>query len=189
MKLIVGLGNPGPKYAGTRHNVGFEVVDILAARWGVALDREKFHGWFALGEVGGARVGLLTPTTLMNRSGRAAQAAGRFYKLEVEELLVVSDDLALPVGCLRMRASGSAGGHKGLQDIIDRLGTDVWCRLRIGIGEAVGDPSVYVLRRCDEAQEPLMRLVRERGADSVECWISEGVDLAMTRFNGDVALP
>lgn len=185
MKLIVGLGNPGPKYAGTRHNAGFEVVDILAARWGVGMATEKFHAWYGDGELAGQRVVLLKPTTYMNRSGRAVVAAGRFFKLDLSELLVISDDVALPVGRLRMRAEGSAGGHNGLQDILDRLGSEVWCRLRIGVGEPVGGYTPHVLGRFDSGEEDLMRRARQRAADAVTCWIEHGVDLAMTRFNGD----
>ncbi len=185
MKLIVGLGNHGRQYVGTRHNVGFDVVDVLASRWDIALDTEKFHGRFGVGEVRGRRVAVLQPTTFMTRSGRAVLVAGRFYKLELDQLLVISDDLALPVGRLRMRPDGSAGNHNGLQDIIDRLGSDAWCRLRIGIGQAFGEPSVYVLSRLDEAEEAVMQPARQRAADAVECWVENGPDLTMTRFNGD----
>lgn len=183
--MIAGLGNPGAKYAGTRHNVGFDVVDVLASRFSISLGSEKFHAWFGKGEIRGRQVVLLKPTTFMNRSGRAIASAGRFYKLEFEDLLVVSDDIALPVGRLRMRPKGSAGNHKGLQDVIDRIGTDEWCRLRIGIGAPVGDPSIYVLSRFDEADEKVMHAARQRAADAVECWIEHGPDLTMTRFNGD----
>jgi PTH1 family peptidyl-tRNA hydrolase len=185
VKLIVGLGNPGAKYAGTRHNVGFDVVDALASRWSIDLTTEKFHGWFSKGEVCEEPVGLLKPTTYMNRSGRAVLAAGRFYKIALEDLLVVSDDMALPVGRLRMRSKGSAGSHKGLQDVIDRVGGDAWCRLRVGIGLPVGDPSAYVLSRFDEAEEDLMRAARRRAVDAVESWVEHGPDLTMTRFNSD----
>ena len=185
MKLIVGLGNPGPQYAGTRHNVGFDVVDVLASRWETALTTEKFHAWFGDGRIEGEHVVVLKPTTFMNRSGRAVAAAGRFYKLELDSLLVVSDDTALPLGRLRMRASGSAGGHNGLQDIIDRLGSEAWCRLRIGIGEAPGVPTDYVLSRFQEAEEHEMDRACQRAADAVECWITHGAEITMTRFNGD----
>ena len=185
MKLIVGLGNPGTKYAGTRHNVGFDVVDVLASRWEVDLSVEKFHAWFGIGEYADERVVLLKPTTFMNRSGRAVVAAGRFYRLEVEDLLVVTDDLALPRGRLRLRAQGSSGGHNGLQSVVDRVGSDEWCRLRIGIGAALGSPTVHVLSRFDEEEEVVMRRARDFAADAVECWITHGVDLAMTRYNGD----
>jgi PTH1 family peptidyl-tRNA hydrolase len=185
VKLIVGLGNPGERYAGTRHNVGFDVVDVLASRWSIGMGTEKFHAFFGKGEVGGRQAVLLKPTTLMNRSGQAVLSAGRFYKLEYSDLLVVSDDIALPVGRIRIRASGSAGSHKGLQDVIDRVGSDDWCRLRIGVGAPVGDPSVYVLSRFGADDEEIMKAARARAADAVECWIQHGVDLAMTRFNGD----
>ncbi len=188
MKLIVGLGNPGAKYAGTRHNVGFDIADILADRWGIRYSVEKFHAMFGSGEIHAERVVLLKPTTWMNRSGRAVLAAGRFYKLEPQDLLVAADDLALPVGRLRMRASGSAGGHKGLASVIDSISSEQWCRLRIGIGEPVGIPSGYVLSRFTDAEEDVMQGARERGADAVECWIQHGVDAAMTRFNGIVPL-
>lgn len=185
MKLIVGLGNAGPQYLGTRHNVGFEVVDLLANRWGISLVAEKFHGWFGQGDIGGGRVALLKPTTLMNRSGQAVVAAGRFYKLGLEDLLVIADDLALPVGRLRMRAGGSSGSHKGLQDIIDRVADDEWCRLRIGIGEAVGDAAAYVLGRFDEAEQVMIERATLKAADAVECWINKGPELTMTRFNAE----
>lgn len=185
MKLIVGLGNPGPKYAGTRHNVGFDVVDLLASRWGVGMQSEKFHAWFGLGETGGERVALMKPTTYMNRSGQAVLGAGGFYKLDLPDLLVVVDDRALPLGRLRMRKNGSAGGHNGLQDIADRLGTEDWCRLRIGIGESVGDPKDYVLSRFDDSEETVMRVARVRAADATEYWVAHGTELTMTKFNGD----
>ena len=184
MKLIVGLGNPGPKYAGTRHNFGFDVVDVLAIRWDISMGTEKFHGWLGTGTIAEKPVALFKPTTYMNRSGQAVQAAGRFYKLEFPDLLVISDDLALPTGRLRMRANGSAGGHNGLQDIVDRVGGDAWSRLRLGIGAAVGDPANFVLARFCENERTLVQNVRERAADAVECWVVEGVDVAMTRFNG-----
>ena len=183
--MIVGLGNAGPQYDGTRHNVGFEVVDVLASRRRISLAAEKFHGWFGQGEVGGERVALLKPMTLMNRSGQAVVAAGRFYKLGLADLLVIADDLALPVGRLRMRAGGSSGSHKGLQDIIDRVADDEWCRLRIGIGEAVGDAAAYVLGRFDKAEQDLIERATQKAADAVECWIENGSELTMTRFNAE----
>jgi PTH1 family peptidyl-tRNA hydrolase len=188
VKLIVGLGNPGPQYEGTRHNVGFEVVDELAGRHGVRLASEKFHAWFAQALVAGEKVVLMKPTTFMNRSGRAVEAAIRFYRIAAEDLLVVTDDLALPVGRIRMRASGSAGGHNGLQDIIDRLGSDEWCRLRIGIGAAIGDPVVYVLGRFSPEERPVMSAVRRRAADAAGAWVTDGPVRTMSRFNGDVPL-
>ena len=183
MKLIVGLGNPGPKYAGTRHNAGFDVVDELAKRWFIGIGAEKFHGWFGVGEFRGERVGLLKPTTYMNRSGQAVLAAGQFYKLELADLLVVVDDHALPVGKLRIRKSGSSGGHNGLEDIVTRLGTEDWCRLRMGIGEKFGDPKVFVLTPFGESEKPVIKAAIAKAADAVECWVGEGPDQAMNKFN------
>lgn len=185
MKLIVGLGNAGPKYTDTRHNIGFDVVEILARQAGIELNVEKFHACFGTGEISGQRVVLMKPTTLMNRSGQSVQAAGRFYKLQYCDILVVVDDLALPVGRLRMRSEGSAGGHNGLQDIIDRLGDDNWSRLRIGIGQPLGDASAYVLQRFSKKDEEIIRPACERAADAVRCWITDGPDLTMTRYNGE----
>lgn len=186
MRLIVGLGNAGPQYDGTRHNVGFDVIDTLAHQWRVELNTEKFHAWFGQADVGGQKVVLLKPTTFMNRSGQAVDAAGRFYKLEFSDLLIICDDLALPVGKLRMRASGSAGSHNGLQNIIDRVGGDQWARLRIGIGERVGEGASFVLSRFSRDEEPIIDRAVLRAAKAVECWIADGVDKAMSKFNGDV---
>jgi len=185
VKLIVGLGNPGEEYAGTRHNIGFDVVDVLASRWRIGMGVEKFHGTFGKGDIRGRQVVMLKPMTFMNRSGRAVVATGRFYKLELADLLVVTDDLALPLGRLRMRARGSSGGHNGLQSVIDRVGTDEWCRLRVGIGPPVGVPTAHVLTRFEGDEEAVMRRARGRAADAVECWVADGPDLAMTRFNAD----
>ncbi|MBI4717828.1 MAG: aminoacyl-tRNA hydrolase [Planctomycetes bacterium] len=186
MKLVVGLGNPGPKYAGTRHNIGFDVVDRLAARWNVSLRTEKFHAWFGDGDLRGVRAALLKPTTYMNRSGQAVVGALRFYQATAADLVVISDDLALPLGRLRMRGGGSSGCHLGLQDIIERLGTDQWCRLRLGIGAAVGRAADYVLDRFDPPEAELVVRVVDRAADAIECWLEHGPDTAMTRYNGDV---
>jgi len=181
----VGLGNPGPEYAGTRHNIGYQVIDLLASRWKIDLNGEKFHAWFGVGEFRGERVALAKPTTYMNRSGQAVTAAGRFYKLELSDLLVICDDLALPVGRLRMRAGGSSGSHNGLQDIVDRSGSEEWCRLRIGIGERVGSGAAYVLSRFAPDEQEIVEGATARSAEAVECWVTEGPDLAMTRYNGD----
>lgn len=184
MKLIVGLGNPGRKYAGTRHNVGFDVVDRIAARWSVDMTTERFDGQFGLGEIAHERAALLKPLTFMNRSGRSVQAAGRFYKLELSDLLVIVDDHALPLGRLRIRMKGSSGGHNGLQDIVDRLGSMEWCRMRIGVDEPIGDPVSYVLGRFHESEQPVLEAVMDQAVEAAACWVTEGPELAMTRFNG-----
>lgn len=183
MKLIVGLGNPGKTYERTRHNVGFRVVDILASRWGLGMTSEKFHAWFGKGDARGESVVLLKPTTFMNRSGQAVLAAGRFYRLEFADLLVVYDDVALDLGRLRIRKKGSAGGHNGLGDVIERLGTDEVCRLRIGIGKPMGSQTQYVLSRFEPDEDDRMAPALVRAADAVERWISEGTDAAMNAYN------
>jgi len=186
VKLIVGLGNPGKEYEATRHNVGFRVMDLLGRRWGIELLTEKFHAWFGSGRIGDERVVLLKPTTFMNRSGQAVQAAGRFYQAELADLLVVSDDVALEPGRLRVRKQGSAGGHNGLADIIQRIGSDAFCRMRIGIGNAPGAArSSYVLGRFGADEQELMDRCIARAADAVETWVQEGPDAAMNRFNVD----
>ena len=183
VKLIVGLGNPGKQYEQTRHNVGFCVIDVLARRWQIDMATEKFHGWFGSGAIKGEKAVLLKPTTFMNRSGQAVLPAGRFYRAELGDLLVVLDDLALPLGRIRLRGNGSAGGQKGLADIINRLGSDAFSRLRIGIGQPIGDSSSYVLSRFGDDEAAEAKRSYERAADAVECWIAEGLDAAMTKFN------
>jgi len=185
VRLIVGLGNPGTRYAMTRHNVGFRVVDELGQRHGIELNREKFHAWFGRGTILEEDVVLLKPTTFMNRSGQAVQAAGRFYRLELADLLVLSDDHALPLGRLRLRGAGSAGGHNGLQDVIDRLGSNRFARLRLGIDPPVGDAVSYVLARFGEQEETVVAAACRRAADAVECWLVQGLEAAMNRFNAD----
>ena len=183
MKLIVGLGNPGTKYDRTRHNFGFAVVDALAKRWAIETAREKFHAFFGDGVVRDQRVVLLKPTTFMNRSGQTVAAAGRFYQAEREDLLVLTDDLALPLGRIRMRGSGSAGSHNGLQDIIDRVGFSDFARLRLGIDAPIGNPATYVLSRFAPSELPAVERVVELATDAVECWIEHGVTETMNRFN------
>jgi len=184
VKLIVGLGNPGQQYARTRHNAGYEVVDCLAERWGISLAGEKFHAWCGDGVIGGQRVILLKPLTFVNRSGQSVMAAGRFYRLALDDLLVISDDVALPLGRLRMRVRGSAGGHNGLRDIVDRLGSEEFCRLRLGVGPVIGDMVRFVLHRFDKSDAPVVRQMVEQAADAVESWVQHGPDATMTRFNG-----
>jgi PTH1 family peptidyl-tRNA hydrolase len=183
VKLIVGLGNPGKQYEETRHNVGFRVVDVLGRRWNIDLTAERFHGWFGSGSIRDQKVILLKPTTFMNRSGQAVLAAGRFYRLVLADLLVVLDDIALPLGRIRVRPDGSAGGQKGLVDIINRLGSDAFSRVRIGIGQPLGDASSYVLSRFGGDEESEATRAIERAADASECWIVEGPEAAMNAYN------
>lgn len=183
MKLIVGLGNPGAQYERTRHNVGFRVVDLLARRWRMELTREKFHAWFDTGLIRGEQVALLKPTTFMNLSGQAVQAAGSFYQLQASDLLTVTDDTALELGRMRMRLKGSSGGHNGLQDIIDRIGTQDFCRLRLGVGAPLGNRVKYVLSEFGQDEQDTVEAMIGRAADAVESWIVEGGERTMNVVN------
>lgn len=184
MKLIVGLGNPGGKYTATRHNVGFRVVDELSRRHGIDLSRVRFSGFFGNGPVGAQQVGLLKPGTFMNLSGRAVREAMTFYKLEPADLLVISDDLALPLGRLRLRKAGSAGGHNGLTSVITETGTEAFARLRIGIEQVAGERMVgHVLGAFTDREETVIGPAVMHAADAVECWLADGIDTAMNRFN------
>lgn len=184
MKLIVGLGNPGTKYEFTRHNIGFRVIDELAKRHAISMASEKFHAWYGSGVIGDDKVVLLKPTTFMNRSGQAVLSAGRFYRLEYEDLLVITDDVALETGRLRMRAKGSSGGHNGLGDIITRIGSDAFCRLRFGVGQPLGSQVDYVLGRFYEDEETVVGAAIAKSADATEHWVKNGPTATMNEFNG-----
>ena len=186
MKLIAGLGNPGPRYADSRHNVGYAVVDELARRWRadeLRYDRD-FAGLVGRATRGGAAVLLLKPATYMNESGRSVAAVWRYYKLAADDVLIIHDDLDLPVGQLRLRATGSSGGHKGLDDVICCIGTDEIPRLRIGIGKVHRDATVeYVLSRFDAQERPLIETAIGRAAEATECWHARGIAAAMNEYN------
>jgi peptidyl-tRNA hydrolase, PTH1 family len=184
MKLVVGLGNPGGKYEKTRHNVGFHVIEELAGRWSYGKARRRFSGLLADGSIRGERVLLLEPMTYMNLSGVSVREATSFLKIDPADLLVVLDDMALPLGRLRIRLKGSAGGHNGLTNVIQHLGTDVFCRLRIGIGQVGGERMVgHVLGTFTPEEQPVISRSIKTAADAVECWIGEGPDAAATKFN------
>jgi PTH1 family peptidyl-tRNA hydrolase len=186
VKLVAGLGNPGPRYAESRHNVGFLVVDELARRWRLgepAYDR-RCDGLLREADRGGERILLLQPQTYMNLSGRSVAALWRYYKLTLTDLLVVVDDLDLPVGNLRLRPGGSSGGHHGLTDAIRHLGTDEFPRLRIGIGKVDHGATVeYVLGRFEPHERAAIVRAVESGADAIECWRARGLEAAMNEFN------
>ena len=185
MKLIVGLGNPGPRYAQTRHNLGFMVIDQLSRRWpGAEMMQEKFAGLFSKARVEDQPVGLLKPTTFMNLSGIAVEKAMKFYKLDLEQLLVIADDLALPPGRLRIRQSGSSGGHNGLASVTERLATEDFARLRIGIGPSdLPDSADYVLAKFSDDQWARVSSAIDRAVEVVSCWIVRGSEAAMNQFN------
>jgi PTH1 family peptidyl-tRNA hydrolase len=185
MKLVVGLGNPGRRYQGTRHNVGYWILAELAKRHGTSPPHDRFHGEVVEADLAGQSALLLSPTTFMNVSGTSVAEAVRFYKLPCEELLVLCDDLNLPVGKLRLRAGGSSGGQKGLDDIIARLGTEEFSRLRVGIGAAPAgwDWADYVLSKFTPAELPLMEQAVALAADAAAAWAHEGMEACMNRYN------
>ena len=181
IRLVVGLGNPGAEYNGTRHNVGFEIVDRLAAEWGLAWQHSK--SWHALWAKGDKAI-LVKPTSYMNRSGDPVQAIAHFYKIEPSEILVVLDDMALELGRLRLRPDGGTGGHNGLESVIVQFGTEEIPRLRVGIGAAPREGAVdYVLGRFFEEERPIVEKTIARAADAVKWAIDNGVLSAMNLFN------
>jgi PTH1 family peptidyl-tRNA hydrolase len=189
MKLIVGLGNLGRKYDQTRHNVGFEVLDRLAERFGDGSKddkgRDKFDGRLMEVRIGSERVLLLWPHTFMNRSGLSVGPTLEFYKIELVDLLVVCDDFNLPLGKMRFRPEGSAGGQNGLVDVIRRLGTERFPRLRLGIGPVPDhwEGADFVLGKFTAAERDTIDDVLARAADGAECWATDGIAASMNRFN------
>jgi PTH1 family peptidyl-tRNA hydrolase len=187
MKLVVGLGNPGRKYQNTRHNVGYEVLVRVAGRHGAGPVTSRFEGEL-VDFVGsdGEKVLLLSPLTYMNRSGQSVRAAVDFYKLPLSDLLVVCDDFSLPLARLRFRARGSAGGQKGLADIIRRVGSDQFARLRVGIGlpPPEWDPADYVLGRFSLQEREVIDEAQQRAACGVDDWLQHGTEYCMNKYNG-----
>ena len=184
MKLVVGLGNPGAKYRNTRHNVGFRVIDELARRAGATTSRRRFSGVTGAASIADQQVILLKPTTYVNRSGQSVREAMSYHKLDLGDLLVILDDMALPLGRLRIRQKGSAGGHNGLTDIMAELEDDAFGRLRIGIGQVQGIQMVnHVLSAFSEQEEMVIESAVRRAADAVEGWVGDGPEAVMNRFN------
>lgn len=191
MKLLAGLGNPGAEYARTRHNAGFMAMDLLAQRHAPGqLPRSKFGAMLLEAVVGGQRCLLMKPVTYMNRSGQALAEACRFYKIDpVRDVLVLVDDVALPCGTIRLKASGGAGGHNGLADIARKLGSENYPRLRIGIDEKLPIMRLedYVLGRFTEEQIDRLTPALKLAADAAEKFAAEGIDAAMNEFNSRIA--
>lgn len=184
MKLIVGLGNPGSEYEGTRHNVGFEVIDLLARRHNISVSKRNFKSVYGEGSIAGEKVLLVRPMTYMNLSGEAVGAILRFYKLEPADVWVILDEVALAPGRIRLRYQGSAGGHNGLSNIINLLHTQEIPRIRIGVGAAKSGAMVgHVLGKFRKEELPLIEEAVMRSADAVECGLKEGFVMAMNRFN------
>lgn len=185
LRLIVGLGNPGRRYRRTRHNLGFAVVEELARRWGLALRSSECNALVAEGE----GVILAQPQTYMNRSGYAVRCLAERHGCATENVLVIYDDVALPVGKLRLRPSGSPGGHRGMESVVNNLRSEAVPRLRLGVGPAdealSGEDLVdYVLGRVSRSEEPLVEEMVERAASACELWLARGVEAAMNEFNG-----
>ncbi len=187
MKIIVGLGNPGPKYAETRHNIGFMIVNELARRHQIKVKGTLGPAIAGDGQISGEKVWLVQPTTFMNRSGEAVNFAVRRFDLDIKDLMVVYDDLDLPLGRVRLRSEGSAGGHNGIKSIIASLGTQDFPRLRFGIGRPEQQEVVdYVLTRFARAEEPDLTDTIARACDAVELWIAQDLESAASRFNGSL---
>jgi PTH1 family peptidyl-tRNA hydrolase len=181
VRLVAGLGNPGEEYGGTRHNIGFLVVDLLAAQFGSTWERST--KWDAVSAKCGEII-LAKPMSFMNRSGHPLFAIAQFFKIEPQEILIVLDDFALPLGRLRLRPNGGSGGHNGLESIIAQFGTEEIPRLRVGIGAAPTQGSIdHVLGRFFEEEKPLVRSTIERAAQAVKCAIDNGFVSAMNTFN------
>jgi PTH1 family peptidyl-tRNA hydrolase len=186
--LIAGLGNPGPKYASNRHNVGFRCLEHLAAQHGLEFGRRQKRALVVTGSIQGQRVVLAKPQTYMNDSGRSVAPLARFYKVESEHIMVVYDDLDLPPGAVRLRPEGGSGGHKGMRSIIKHLGAQDFPRLRIGIGRPPGrmDPAAYVLQDLSIEEEPLLQEVLAHAAAAIEMWLQRGIEMAMNQYNRGV---
>jgi PTH1 family peptidyl-tRNA hydrolase len=184
--LIAGLGNPGPKYAANRHSVGFRCVTQLAEAYGLVFDRAQMKAIVAHGKINERKVILAQPQTYMNASGSSVAPLARFYRVSLDRLMVVYDDLDLPLGTVRLRPEGGSGGHKGMTSIIQHLGGQQgFSRLRIGIGRPPGqmDPAAYVLRDFSLEEKPVLDDALARAVESIEIWLSEGIEVAMNRCN------
>ena len=184
IKMIVGLGNPGDEYADTRHNCGFNVIDSLAQKLDIDVKKKKFGARFGEGEFANKKLILLKPQGFMNCSGQVAATAVGFYNLEVSDLIVIADELQIEPGRIRVSSKGSSGGHNGLSDVIEKLGTSEFCRLRIGIGQSnAADKIDYVLSKPAAEEQELLESSIEQAREAVLCWIEFGIDKAMNKFN------
>lgn len=187
--LIVGLGNPGAEYRLTRHNFGFMVLDALAEHWSVQLKKIKFQAVFVEDRFKGNKVVLAKPLTFMNESGRSVAPLMRYFRVPTENMLVIHDDLDLPLGTLRIRPSSSSGGQRGIESITKLLGTQEFLRMRLGISRPPGqmEPKDYVLKNFLPNEEELKKIVLRQAIEAIECFIEDGLTSAMNRYNGEVA--
>ncbi len=186
--LIAGLGNPGRKYVDNRHNVGFRCVEQLAASHGFSFNKRQKKARLALGTVNDFSLILVKPRTFMNKSGQAVAPLVQFYKVPLERLLLIYDDLDLPLGAIRLRPSGGSGGHRGVRSVIRQLGSREFVRLRIGIGRPPGrmDPADYVLQDFSASEEEVLIQVLDLALDVIETWLVEGIETAMSQYNSRV---
>ncbi len=184
MKLIVGLGNPGVRYAWTRHNIGFQVVDQLAATDHILLAVKRFKLLYGRGTIDSQQVILGKPVTFMNQSGEAVREAAHFFRIESEELVIVHDDMDLPFGKIRFKRQGGDGGHQGVRSVIESMGRDLFLRLKIGIGRPPKeiDPADYVLTSFSSAERLLLNEIIPRAAEALRVLILEGIETAMNRY-------
>ncbi len=191
MKVLVGLGNPGKKYEGTRHNVGFDLLAEMGKRWSAPRPKEKFEALLAEVLVGSERLLLVAPQTFMNASGHSVRQVMDFYQLAPVDFLVACDDMNLPLGKIRLRTGGSSGGQKGLQNILQHLKTENVPRLRLGVGRPQGEKSTvdYVLERFHKVELEAVDSAVTAAANAVECWLKEGLAAAMNKFNAEPKSP
>ena len=184
MFLIVGLGNPGKEYEDTRHNIGFKVIDNIAKEYNIEINRQKFKGVYGEGFINNKKVMLLKPTTYMNLSGESVREVIDFYNLENSEVIVIYDDISLEVGKLRIRDKGSAGGHNGIKSIIAHLGSDIFPRIKVGIGQPNGDLVKYVLGKFTKEEMTILSESIDASTKATEEIIKSDVKTAMNQFNG-----
>lgn len=184
MYLIVGLGNIGSKYNKTRHNVGFEVIDLISKKYNIDVFREKFKGMVGEGRIGDERVALLKPSTYMNLSGESVIAAASFYKIEISNIIIVADDISLPIGRLRIREKGSAGGHNGLKNIILNLNSQDFTRVKIGVDMPKHDLVSHVLGKFQGEEKETIDIIYNVSIEAIESIILNGVNEAMNKYNG-----
>jgi PTH1 family peptidyl-tRNA hydrolase len=182
--MVVGLGNPGPQYAHTRHNVGFDLIELLAERHKVRVRESGSRALFGIGMVAGEPVVLVKPLTFMNRSGEAVGPLAKRWGIATERILVVADDLDLPLAAVRVRSKGGSGGHNGHKSLVQALGTQEYPRIRIGIGRGEQDTVEHVLDKFHPDERRDVQDALARTADAVECWLRDGMEAAMNRFNG-----
>lgn len=183
MKLIVGLGNPGKKYEKTRHNMGFMALDLLADIFHIDIDKEDFNGFYGRGKIFSQDIIMFKPTTFMNLSGTAVKEIVNYFKINLDNIIVICDDMALSPGTIRLRKKGSSGGQKGLQNIIDQLGSEQFKRIRIGIGEPTYDAVDYVLTKPLKEEQPLIENSLNQCVEAIKEAVKTDFDRAMNKFN------